>query len=352
MVSSALSPEQSTATATAKSSLIQGLNFDRLMTVLVCWFIGGLFIDGWAHNHGLVDRTFFTPWHAILYSGYAANAVVLIIVVMRNHARGYGWRASIPSGYELTLLGVPLFAVGGVGDMIWHILFGFEVGIEPLLSPTHLVLALSGILIMSGPLRAALRRDIPRRAQGWATLLPAVLSLLAVFSVFTFFTSFAHPYVESWTLFAYGNEGKTLGATSVLLQAGIMMGFVLLAIRRWRLPFGALTLLFTANAALMSVFQDSYLLIPTAALAGILADLLYWWLQPSTTPKRTESLRIFAFAVPFVYYLCYFVPVIIYNGGITWSIHLWLGSTFMAGIAGLVLSYLMVAPRSAITSPE
>src|SRR5579863_6216254 len=104
MASPALSSDQTIATSVPKSRFIQGINFDRLMALLVCWFLGGLFIDGWAHNHGFVDKTFFTPWHAILYSGYAANAIALVIVIARNHARGYSWREAIPGGYELSLL--------------------------------------------------------------------------------------------------------------------------------------------------------------------------------------------------------------------------------------------------------
>jgi len=319
------------------------------MIILVCWFVGGLFIDGWAHNHGLVDKTFFTPWHALLYSGYVANAALLTFTFVRNHLRGQRWSEAIPDGYQLALLGVPIFAIAGVGDLIWHTLFGFEVGIEPLLSPTHLLLAFSAILIMSGPLRAAMRRDIPVESQNWATLLPAILSMTAVLSVFTFFTSFVNPFVQTWTLQATFDDGKELGIASVLFLAGIQMGLVLVALRRWRLPIGTLTFVFTINVALMGVFNDNYPLIPVATLAGLIADFLIWWLQPSTT--RPEALRLFAFSVPVIFYLCYFVPIIL-TIGITWKIHLWLGSCVMAGLIGLGLSYLMVPPRSAVTPAE
>lgn len=344
MASSTLTHNTANPLEVRRENFIQGIGFDRVMMVLCCCFIGGLFLDGWAHNHGLVDKTFFTPWHALLYSAFAANAAALLSVIFLNHRRGHAWFDSIPDGYALSLLGVPLFAVGGVGDLIWHTLFGFEVGIEPLLSPTHLVLAYSGILIMSGPLRAGMRRADPLSRQGWATLLPAILSLTATFSVSTFFTSFAHPMVQTWTLFAQGDDGKALGVASILLQAGIMMGFVLLAIRRWKMPIGSFTLIFTLNAALMSLFKDQHLLIPVATLAGIIVDVLYWWLKPSMS--NAPILRFFAFMVPFVYYLSFFVSIMLYSGGISWTIHLWLGSTFMSGVIGLVLSYLLIAPTA------
>ncbi|HYT28657.1 MAG TPA: hypothetical protein VEL72_06540 [Ktedonobacteraceae bacterium] len=334
---------------TTRESPQSSIKFDRLMIILVCWFVCGLFIDGWAHNHGLVDRTFFTPWHALLYSGYAANAAFLTFTFVRNHLRGQRWSEAIPDGYQLALLGAPIFAIAGVGDLIWHTLFGFEVGIEPLLSPTHLLLAFSAVLIMSGPLRAAMRRDIPVESQNWTTLLPGILSMTAVLSVFTFFTSFVNPFVQTWTLQTTFDDGKELGIASVLLLAGILMGFVLVVLRRWKLPVGTLTLVFTINVALMGVFKDNYPLIPVATLAGLIADFLIWWLQPSTT--RPEALRLFAFSVPVIFYLCYFVPIIL-TIGITWKIHLWLGSCVMAGLIGLGLSYLMVPPRSAVTPAE
>jgi hypothetical protein len=350
MASSALPGARSTNVEGTHAPFIGGISFDRLTAVLCCWLIGGLYLDGWAHNHGLVDKTFFTPWHAILYSGYFVCALALVVAVIINHQRGRSWLSAIPRGYALSLLGVPLFLVAGVGDMIWHILFGFEIGIEPLLSPTHLLLAFSGILILSGPLRAAWQRADPMASNTWATLLPALLSLLAVFSVFTFFTEFAHPFTQTWAVTdAHDNSVKSLGAASVLLQAAIMMGFILFAVSRWRLPLGTFTLIFTLNVALMSVLSDEYRLIPGVLLTGIVADLLYWFLRPST--GRRDALRIFSFSIPIFYYLCYFITLMA-TSGITWSIHLWLGSSLLAGAIGLVLSYLLVPPTSPVKYEE
>ena len=36
------------------------------------WCLGGLLTDAFAHISGVVDDTFFTPWHAIWYSGATA----------------------------------------------------------------------------------------------------------------------------------------------------------------------------------------------------------------------------------------------------------------------------------------
>jgi hypothetical protein len=131
----------------------------------------------------------------------------------------------------------------------------------------------------------------------------------------------------------------SLGLVSILFQAALLAAIVLLVVRRFTLPFGAFTMIFAINIVLLSILGNHYNLIPAAALGGLGADLLYWWLKPST--KRPDMLRLFAFAVPALYYLCYFLNLEVIRG-IQWSIHLWLGSVFMAGIAGFLLSYLVV----------
>lgn len=139
----------------------RSIGLDWAMALLSAVFVGGLFLDGWAHTHGRVDQSFFTLWHAVFYAGYAATASVLVVSLLRNRAQGYPWQRAVPAGYGLSLLGALIFAVGGVTDLIWHTLFGIEAGVEALLSPTHLALALGLGLIASGPIRAAWRQPRP-----------------------------------------------------------------------------------------------------------------------------------------------------------------------------------------------
>ena len=44
------------------------------MALISCAIVFGLYIDGWAHNHGFVDDSFFTPWHAVLYGAILSPA--------------------------------------------------------------------------------------------------------------------------------------------------------------------------------------------------------------------------------------------------------------------------------------
>jgi hypothetical protein len=324
--------------------------YDWIVILLSFWLVAGMIMDGWAHNHIPELESFFTPWHAVFYSGFLAFAGFLAATLVRHHARGYAWRYAFPPAYELSVLGVSVFIVGGSGDLIWHEIFGIEVGVEALLSPTHLMLALGGSLMVSGPFRVAWRQSSDRDVlmPSLVDLLPALLSLTFLLSIWTFMTQFGHPLVDTWAAAAVRPRTQhvpmlrqSLGIMSILLQAGLLMGLVLLAIFRWILPLGSLTLVFTLNATLMSFMHDQYRFIPAAAAAGLAADLLLHWLRPSIT--RTGAWRLFAFAVPAIYYTLYFVMIML-TQGLDWSVHLWTGAIGLAGVVGLLLSYLLFPP--------
>src|SRR4249920_2010786 len=59
--------------ATTREFPQSSVRFDWMVILLEAWWVGGLFVDGWAHAHGKVDQSFFTPWHAILYAGFFVN---------------------------------------------------------------------------------------------------------------------------------------------------------------------------------------------------------------------------------------------------------------------------------------
>ena len=59
-----------------------------------------------------------------------------------------------------------------------------------------------------------------------------------------------------------------------------------------------------------------------------------------------SALRVFAFVVPLIVGSTYFVAGQMI-AGMAWSVHLWLGSIVMAGIAGLLISYVAVPPHLA-----
>lgn len=139
------------------------------------WMIVGLFLDGWAHDNNRPE-SFFTPWHAILYSGFAGAAAGAVWVVIARRHPGRSLRDTLPEGHGLTLAGLCVFAAAALGDLVWHETLGIEVGIEALLSPTHLALLGSGIVALSAPLRTAWAHS-PREPETLREILAPLMSL-------------------------------------------------------------------------------------------------------------------------------------------------------------------------------
>jgi hypothetical protein len=326
-----------------------GLAFDWVTVALCAWLQGGAFLDGWAHNHGRVDTLFLTPWHAVLYTGFLAVAGWLTATLVRNRAAGIAWRRALPPGYGLSFVGVLMFAAGGVGDALWHRLFGIEQSIEALYSPSHLTLAVGSALIVSGPFRAAWRRRDHASTPGWGKLLPMLLSLTFMLSGFTFSAQVLHPLFPLRRLMALPRADEmvvylqTLLIATVLIQILLRVGVILLAVRRWRLPPGSVTLVWTLNSLLMCTLDPEYdygLLLPVL-LSALVGDGLLARLWP--TPQRPWAFRLFAFTMPVVFYLGYFGALWLLKGW-WWSVHLWTGAILLAGLAGWLLSYCILPP--------
>jgi hypothetical protein len=331
--------------------------FDGIISLLGAWFVGGAFLDGWAHQHIPSLETFFTPWHAVLYSGFMALASALVARALLNYARGYPLRRALPIVYDLSLLGVALFMLGGVADLAWHSLFGIEANIQALLSPTHLLLALGGTLTVTGPLRSAWNQR--SRLTHLQDYVPMLLSALYVVSLLAFFTQYANPFGETFPAAGLTNRGSTfsnqaVGILGILIQAALLMGVLLLVVRRFTLPFGSITLIIGASTVLMVLMRNDASfgqslatgplpIIGVGLIGGLAGDALLAVLRPSE--DRPGAFRVFAFLLPFVLYALYFAAIWMFGGGIGWPIHLWAGTIVQAGIVGWLLSYAFIAPR-------
>jgi WD40 repeat protein len=188
------------------------LTFDWIMGVLAVILMAGVVQDGWAHGHGLVDQTFFTPWHAILYGTMALNGIVLGVIAVRNLTRGYPASYALPFGYWTSLAGVILFAAGGIFDLWWHTRYGIETDINALISPSHIWLALGGALVFCGPLRSIAAR-YGRQSAGWKITGPAILSALALLTLIGFFTQYAQPIGDNEESIVIGRHERLTGGT-------------------------------------------------------------------------------------------------------------------------------------------
>ena len=306
------------------------------MVLLPLWFVGGLFTDGWAHTHDKVDQSFFTPWHAILYSGWMVVVLFLVITAQVAHARGVTWRNAVPPGYFLSLIGAIGFGIGGLGDMLWHMAFGIERGTEALLSPTHLLLAVSMGLVVSGPFRAALQQPGQSR-------LPAVLSLALTLSVGTFFTQATHPVTQLWGVrYLHSSYQSDDFAATALLLGGITFAAATLFVLKLGKPMpGAFTLIFGLNAFAMA-FLNGRIYAQAAVWAFVVGGVLLDGLCAALARYAPRGLQasLLAALTPVLLIGSYFIAAQFWLSGIEWRIHFWGGILVMPALGGLLLGQL------------
>jgi hypothetical protein len=333
---------------------------DLLTVLLATWLITGLFIDGWAHNTRPLLETFFTPWHAVFYSGFGATAAWICWSVWSRRRTAGSWRASVPAGYGLGLAGVAIFLVAGVGDMSWHIAFGIERDIAALLSPTHLGLFVGAFLIVTTPLRSSWADPGLGRRVGLGRLLPAVLSLTLAASLTAFMFQYLHPVYENVVSlghesflvqdfatfqFPYVNRlAIEIGVTGFILSSVFLFGPLLFLLRRWRPPTGSVAIVLGVQCLLMQAltgFSDAGLatlgLIGAAAVEGLLAVL-----RPS--PTRRWRLRAFCAVTPAVFWGVYLAGIYLNDGGLGWKAEVWGGALVWSGLTLLGLAMVMFPP--------
>ena len=347
------------ANPVAPTQAPRALNFAVLVGSL--WFFTGLLLDGWAHNHlDLSNEGFFTPYHAVFYSGFLVLVGSLGIGAWRLHVPETPWYAGLPEGMRFMGLGIGIFAVGGFLDALWHIVFGIEQDIQALYSPTHLLLAVGGATMMSGPIRASLARPEDRT---WPARFPELLALAFFGTLVTFFLMWAFT-----TGAAIGDDphhvypalgGKTLddmrdlrvenGVTAVILRSLVMAGIAGWAARRLALPFGAIAFLVVVPNTLIAFMLDPALLpvlisFASALIAGLAGDVaLRRWGRFDTPSWRS---RAFGFGLPFLFWAVYFSIAYAASGGLWWSPHVAYGAPVIGGLMGLLLT-LSGEPRAA-----
>ena len=329
---------------------------DAVTIALGLWLMGGVFIDGWAHNSRTLVESFFTPWHAVLYSGYAASTAWLCWLVLAGRRAGRIGAAAIPRGYGLGLVGAIVFGFGGLGDLLWHLVFGIETGLEQLLSPTHLLLFVGVLLILTSPLRSAWATPDTGARPTLRALLPALLALTAAVSAISFIGAYSWAIIDNSsatsTVRAYATRtdaarllslSQRHGLETILITNAVLLAPLFLALRRWQLPFGSATLLFTINAILMNALEgfDFAERIPVALVAGLAADGLIRALRP--TIDRPFAARLFGGLVPLLFWSLFFLANWL-RRGIGWAPELWTGAIVLATLSGIGLSLLAMPP--------
>jgi hypothetical protein len=306
-----------------------------------------MFLDGWAHVNQPGLETFFSQWHGVFYSGFLVATVVMARLVAR-HQQGRFDLGRVPAGYGLGLVGVAMFVAGGVSDGIWHTMFGVETGVAALLSPSHLLLVAGGLLMLTSPIRSAWSApDLPARASP-RRLLPALWATALTTAVVLFFFQYLSAFVTRAPAMAeaagpLGLLTTVAGVASVLVTNLIVLAPVLLLARRWRLPFGTVTLIVVTGALGVTALRELALgaLVPAMLAGGLAADLLAGRLRPR--PDRPAAFRAFATLAPLPLWGAWLAGYALAYG-MAWPPELWAGVLGMAMLSGLALSVLVLPP--------
>ena len=315
--------------------------------------MAGTFADGHQHAYTEVE-TFFNPYHAVIYTGGLFVFAAFALAALRNVRRGYPLVRSVPRAYSHWLFTGALFLVSGLGDLTWHALFGFEGGIDVLVSPPHIGLLSAGALLGAGPIRSA----FARRPTSLAGQLPALLGMGALVATVQFATQYAfypeifahdaplspgaHP-AEQVVLYTLTHYRETEGMLIVLWQAILLAGPVAFLMSRMRLAFGALAVLSVAvkifvaaevsrNAAELAV------VLVAAALAGLTGDIVAARLRERFS--GASLVRICAAVVPMAYTALVFALAVPLASGTWWNQNLVYGMIAESGLAGLLIGNL------------
>lgn len=335
-----------------------------MLGLIIVLQIGGI-IDARTHVfYGVEIESFFVPAHYVLYGGWLAvlgSVVAYVGLQVRKGSHKVDW---LPPRYALVALGAILFGISGGLDAIWHTLFGFELNLEILLSPAHLVLFLAFGLIYFGVLSHAIYQfDLSSREHqnSFRTSLPMIIGIASLFVIVFwptwYFDPFAADYAskgaivgvrDAYNFIDYGSPtAEIAGVGGILLTTLILIPFVILPLYRWRLPSGSLTFILVWVFIQRAVIVGVYSYLPAILGAALVGEIIWAWMRRGGEARLTSPLgyRLLAFSVPLVLFSIYFLIVSFMPNGVIWPIHLWLGSIWMAAVAGVLMSFTMIPEK-------
>jgi len=324
----------------AEDLLMPASSREHLVTVLCgLWMTVGLFLDGYFHqNLDATTESFLTPWHAVFYAGFTASALWIGSMSRRRDGGTFDWQLRhLPPGYEHARVGLVLFAAGGVGDAAWHSAFGVERGVDALLSPTHLLLFVGLVLILTAPLRAAAHRR--SSASPWMV----AGSVISATALVGFFLNFAwglgiaaHARVAYDPVSEAGETQVIAGVASMLVTTAVLFGAAKVLHER-RPPAGAYTALFGLVSLLVSAaFDEDIEGVLAAVAAGVVLEVL----------ARTRAPHALGFAVSASTLWAGYLGVLAIDG-IEWQAEIWVGAVVLNAIAAFVIaSSTAVLPTS------
>jgi hypothetical protein len=355
---------------------------DAVTMALSVFTLFAVFWDGWLHNNSTDLDSFWSSAHIMMYAGLTAIGGWIGVVFLKRQPRGKLnlSMAAVPYGYGLALVALPLAALGGPGDFLWHAAYGFENQVDAPFSPTHQMLFLAGGLL--GGIGMASTWHRPGRVLPLSKIWPAVVSATAIVAMIEFafmnllpffwhrvptqafqddlvskkFTDAYAPGTDavhtqglndayqnySDTAFPYYLFGNMQIIAGMIIFSAVLVGAVLYLRRRWVLPFGTVTLICTLLALLFPFFSrfthPEFIL--QLILSGVIIDVLAR-VMIGHRGASTWALRAFAGLIPIAVWLPYLITIAI-TDGLGWNATMTTGvlsTTAGVGYAVALLTY-------------
>ncbi len=317
----------------------------------------GVFSDGYAHSN-FVDEleSFITPWHGLIFAGYLACLAVVTMAVRTRLASARGLVHAIPTGWNAAAVGVGLFALGFLGDGVWHTIYGIEADLEALLSPTHLLMLAGGLAVLCSPLMADWKSDAIGRRASFPELGPVTASMALIMATISFFLIWTWPVnngrpLGSFLEFAADNPdvesvlrglGEVSGVAAYLVFTIVLVAPILLLAKRWDLPSGSAALITIVpwalmNAAFMSFFAWQRL------IPAVVGALCIEFVLRRRRQDRVWTLRLVGAVLPLIVFgLDMVVMELVW--GLGWSPELVAGTVVASAFVGYGVSVLVHPP--------
>ena len=269
--------------------------YDVIVLSLGLWCLTGLLIDAFAHISGTVDDTFFTPWHAVWYSGATAYGAYIFYALLpeegMSHLIRHPFEAlkGLEPQHKPGVYGIIIFGISGFGDMIWHETLGVESSLDILLSPTHIGLFIGLCMSVSAPIWSSWV-DPESGTSGLKSQMLLIFGVGAFWSVALLMFRFANLWISPIQSFCYsGNldfcynesyeDALSFGLQSLYIQAGLTGAIVLIFLQRWTPARGTMFLILTFHTIglyFYTTFDDNVIYMGLAwALIVELALPLY-----------------------------------------------------------------------------
>jgi len=313
-----------------------------VLLVASAWLVAGLQLDAYAHATTPQLETFWTPWHAVLYSGIFVSGLTLLWLAGARLPRVPTYQSvfALPNALRVPLLGMALLLAGGAVDTSWHNLFGIESGLEIFVSPSHILIIVGMALVAAGPaLMLAVRPG--RSLSGPDGALATISALLSVLPLHIFSL---HASVLGVIYLGEGDNTVRIFSFDAQLVHGYVFSTVLLLLpililgRRWRLPLGVPTVLVAVPAVLMHLMfltDESWWLALTVAAGAAGTEIVFRLAGRFVRlPVEARWIVLGLLAPPVVWGAVFVVGAA--TIGVGWNVHMVSGVLTMTAVTGLV----------------